>query len=48
VIYEVDNLPLAQALAARGAHYIETMAVREMSEAMRKLQQPAPAPRPGA
>jgi hypothetical protein len=48
VIYEVENLPLAQALAARGANYIETMAVREMSEAMRNLQHPAHAPRPGA
>jgi glycerophosphoryl diester phosphodiesterase len=47
VIYEVDNLPLAQALAARGANYIETMAVREMSAALRNLQQPAHSPRPG-
>jgi glycerophosphoryl diester phosphodiesterase len=44
-IYEVENLPLAQALAARGADYIETMAVHEMSEAMRKLQRPARPPR---
>ena len=47
VIYEVENLPLALALAARGANYIETMAVREMSAALRNLQQPAHAPRPG-
>jgi glycerophosphoryl diester phosphodiesterase len=36
-IYEVDALPLALQLAERGAHYIETMAVREMSAAMRAL-----------
>jgi glycerophosphoryl diester phosphodiesterase len=47
-IYEVESLPLAQALAARGADYIETMAVHQMSEAMRKLQPTAHAPRPGA
>ena len=45
VIYEVETLALAQALAARGADYIETMAVHEMSEAMRKLQRPARPPR---
>jgi len=33
-LYEVDSLPLALSLAARGAHYIETMAVHEMSEAL--------------
>jgi glycerophosphoryl diester phosphodiesterase len=33
-IYEVDSLPLALSLAARGAHYIETMAVTPMSEAL--------------
>jgi glycerophosphoryl diester phosphodiesterase len=48
VIYEVDSLPLAQSLAARGADYIETMAVQELSDAMRQLQQAARAPRPGA
>ncbi|MCC7460971.1 MAG: glycerophosphodiester phosphodiesterase [Gammaproteobacteria bacterium] len=36
-IYEVDTLPLALELAARGADYLETMAVREMSTAMRAL-----------
>jgi glycerophosphoryl diester phosphodiesterase len=39
VIYEVTTLPLALQLAARGADYIETMAVRELSESLR-----APAP----
>jgi glycerophosphoryl diester phosphodiesterase len=34
-IYEVDTLPLALELATRGADYIETMAVRDMSAAMR-------------
>ena len=47
-VYEVETLALAQALAARGADYIETMAVQEMSEAMRNLQRPARATRPGA
>ena len=37
VIFEVVSLPLAQSLAARGAYHIETMAVREMSRAL-KLQ----------
>jgi glycerophosphoryl diester phosphodiesterase len=36
-IYEVRDLPLALDLAARGAAYIETMAVSAMSEAMRAL-----------
>jgi glycerophosphoryl diester phosphodiesterase len=36
-IYEVDTLPLALALAGRGADYIETMAVRAMSTAIRAL-----------
>jgi glycerophosphoryl diester phosphodiesterase len=47
-VYEVENMALATALAARGADYIETMAVQEMSEAMRNLQRPARVPRPGA
>jgi len=34
-IYEVDTLPLALELAGRGADYIETMAVRAMSAAVR-------------
>jgi glycerophosphoryl diester phosphodiesterase len=34
-IYEVDTLELALKLAGRGADYIETMAVREMSAAIR-------------
>jgi glycerophosphoryl diester phosphodiesterase len=46
-IYEVETLELAMALGARGAHYIETMAVREMSEALRGLQTRARATRPG-
>jgi glycerophosphoryl diester phosphodiesterase len=37
VIFEVVSLPLAQSLAARGAHHIETMAVRAMSQAMQTL-----------
>lgn len=36
-IYEVASLPLALALAARGADYVETMAVRELSDALREL-----------
>jgi glycerophosphoryl diester phosphodiesterase len=35
VIYEVTSWPLAQALAARGVAFIETMAVREMAAALR-------------
>ena len=35
VIYEVTSLPLALSLAERGADYVETMAVREMSQALR-------------
>ena len=35
MIFEVVSLPLALSLAARGAHHIETMAVREMSRAVR-------------
>jgi glycerophosphoryl diester phosphodiesterase len=38
VIYEVANLPLALSLAERGADYVETMAVREMSAALRGLR----------
>jgi len=40
-IYEVETLQLAMSLAARGADYIETMAVREMSEAIRSARQGA-------
>jgi glycerophosphoryl diester phosphodiesterase len=36
VIYEVTTLPLALSLAERGADYIETMAVRTMSTALRE------------
>jgi glycerophosphoryl diester phosphodiesterase len=46
-VYEVETLALAQSLAARGANYIETMAVREMSAAVHGLQQRARAPGPG-
>ncbi len=35
VIYEITSLPLALILAGRGADYVETMAVREMSGALR-------------
>jgi glycerophosphoryl diester phosphodiesterase len=40
-IYEVETLELAMSLAARGADYIETMAVREMSEAIRSARKGA-------
>jgi len=40
-IYEVETLELAMQLAARGVLYIETMAVREMSEALRAARQDA-------
>ena len=40
VIYEVASLPLALNLAERGADYIETMAVRDMSAALRGLRAP--------
>jgi glycerophosphoryl diester phosphodiesterase len=43
-VYEVETLAMAQALAARGADYIETMAVRELSEALRGLQSSTRAP----
>jgi glycerophosphoryl diester phosphodiesterase len=35
VVYEVATLPLALELAGRGADYLETMAVRSMSDALR-------------
>lgn len=38
VIYEVEALAPAQALAERGANYIETMAVRELVDALRALR----------
>jgi glycerophosphoryl diester phosphodiesterase len=45
-LYEIESVPLALALAERGADYIETMAVHEMSEGLRALQEGAPpAPR---
>ena len=34
-IYEITTLPLALSLAERGADYVETMRVREMSQALR-------------
>jgi glycerophosphoryl diester phosphodiesterase len=37
VIYEVRTLPLALALAGRGADYVETMAVRALGDALRGL-----------
>jgi hypothetical protein len=40
-MYEVESLEVAMTLAARGVHYIETMAVREMSEAIRAARQGA-------
>jgi glycerophosphoryl diester phosphodiesterase len=46
-VYEVETLAMAQSLAARGANYIETMAVREMSAAVHGLQQRTRAPGPG-
>lgn len=36
-IYEVETLPLALQLAERGVTHIETMAVREMSAALRRV-----------
>lgn len=47
-LYEVETLALAMSLAARGADYIETMAVDEMSAAMYALHNPARAPRQDA
>jgi glycerophosphoryl diester phosphodiesterase len=44
VIYEVEALPLALTLAGRGADYIETMAVFELSEALRSQQGAGTAP----
>jgi glycerophosphoryl diester phosphodiesterase len=38
VIYEVGTLPLALSLAERGADYVETMAVRALSQALRGLR----------
>jgi glycerophosphoryl diester phosphodiesterase len=38
VIYEVATLPLALSLAERGADYVETMAVRELGDALRGLR----------
>ena len=35
VIYEVTTIELALSLAARGADFVETMAVRELGVAMR-------------
>lgn len=40
-MYEIETLELAMSLAGRGADYIETMAVREMSEAIRSVRQGA-------
>ena len=37
-VYEVTTLALALELAARGADYVETMAVREMSNALRGVR----------
>jgi len=47
-IYEVESLPLALSLSARGALYIETMAVNEMSEALHAPDDRARTPRRGA
>ena len=35
MIYEVTTIELALSLAARGADFVETMAVRELGVAMR-------------
>ena len=48
VVYEVESLALALALAGRGANYIETMWVREMGEAIVASQNTPPLPNPGA
>jgi glycerophosphoryl diester phosphodiesterase len=47
-VYEIDVWEDALALAARGVHYIETMAVQPMCQALRAWQaaQPASMPRP--
>jgi glycerophosphoryl diester phosphodiesterase len=39
-VYEVKELPLALALAERGADYLETMAVRALSGALRAARTP--------
>jgi hypothetical protein len=44
VVYEVEALPLALTLAGRGADYIETMAVFDLSEALRALPGAGTAP----
>jgi glycerophosphoryl diester phosphodiesterase len=36
-VYEVDSMPAALALAARGVQYIETMAVQAMSQALTEV-----------
>jgi glycerophosphoryl diester phosphodiesterase len=43
VVYEVEALHHALMLASRGADYIETKAVFELSEALRTLPEPKPA-----
>ena len=41
-IYEIESLEVALSLAERGAHYIETMAVHALSEALRAARRPSP------
>jgi glycerophosphoryl diester phosphodiesterase len=43
VVYEIDVWEQAVALAARGVHHIETMAVQSMGQALRAWQAAAPA-----
>lgn len=38
VVYEVATLPLALSVAERGADYVETMAIRDLSDALRGLR----------
>ncbi len=47
-IYEIESFDLALSLAERGAHYIETMAVSAMSEALRAAHSSPATAAPGA
>lgn len=43
-IYEIESIEVALALAERGAHYIETMAVQAMNQALRAAEDYLPPP----
>lgn len=47
-IYEIESFELALSLAERGAHYIETMAVSAMSQALRAARSAQASATPGA